>query len=671
MRSRFRSSLPLAGLVVGLAALPSPAGASVTEFTGLTAGQPAGIAAGPDGGVWFAERGLDGAIARMNLTGSLTEYVAGSVTAFSAGAQPADVATGPDGALWFTKQGNGGAIGRLDPGTGVVTEYTAGLTPASEPTAITAGPDGNLWFTQAARPGIGRITTAGVITEYGAGTSGGRPNDIVTGADEQLWFTLSGPDGVGRLDPATGAVTVFTQDITPGGAPNGIAAASNKKLFFTETAGARLGRIKTDGRVEEISEGITAGAQPAAIAEGGDGALWFTDASEPGRLGRLYPDAGEVEQFTAALSDGVAPGDGPGGIVAGPDGNVWFTQPGSPSRIVRVTVPPRADANTPELAADGRVRLKGSVRPNSQATTYFFEYGPTTAYGAGTAVASAGEVAGPIGVSADVELARDAYYHVRVTAMNASGTVVSSNHMFYFSPDGQILKEKPPKEERVEGTSTVNPEALAPYVPGTDTTAEPALLPPATPQLGETITVAPVTGRVRVKPPGAPRYLPLVAGATIRVGSLVDTRRGRVELRSARSATSTQKGRFWGSIFQVRQDRGARGLTRLELRGGRFGRCPAVKARGASALARAAGATRDSGRRRVVRRLWGKDRHARFRTEGRDSTASVRGTLWSTTDRCDGTVTRVKEGKVLVRDLHRKRNVLLGAGDSYLARHRR
>ena len=669
MRSRLRSSFPLAGLVLGLAALASPAGASVTEYTGLTAGRPAGITAGPDGAVWFTERGVGSAVARMSLTGSLTEHVAGSVTGFTAGAQPADVAAGPDGALWFTEQGNGGAIGRLDLETGVVTEYAAGLAPGSEPTAITAGPDGNLWFTQAARPGIGRITPAGVITQYSAGTSGGRPNDIVTGADLQLWFTLSGPDGVGRLDPATGAVTVFTQGITPEGAPNGIAAASNRKLFFTQTAGARLGRIKTDGRVEEISAGITAGAQPAAIAEGGDGALWFTDASEPGRLGRLYPDAGEVEQFTATLGDGVAAGDGPGGIVAGPDGNVWFTQPGSPSRIVRVTVPPRVEADTPELAADGRVRLKGSVRPNSQATTYFFEYGPTTAYGAGTAVASAGEDAGPIGVSADVELARDAHYHVRVTAVNASGTVVSSDHMFYFSPDGLILKEKPPKQERVEGTSTVDPDALAPYVPGTDAATEPALMPPSTPQLGETITVAPVTGRVRVKPPGAPRYLPLVAGATIRVGSLVDTRRGKVELRSARSATRTQKGRFWGSIFQVRQERGTRGLTRLKLRGGRFGRCPAAKASGA--LARTAGATRDSGRRRVVRRLWGKDRHARFRTEGRDSTASVRGTLWSTTDRCDGTVTRVKQGKVLVRDLHRKRSVLLGAGDSYLARHRR
>ena len=77
---------------------------------------------------------------------------------------------------------------------------------------------------------------------------------------------------------------------------------------------------------------------------------------------------------------------------------------------------------------------------------------------------------------------------------------------------------------------------------------------------------------------------------------------------------------------------------------------------GASALAREA-----RGKRRVVRRLWGKDSHARFRTHGRDSVATVRGTRWVTTDRCDGTLTKVSEGKVLVRDLHRKRSVLLTA----------
>jgi streptogramin lyase len=39
-------------------------------------------------------------------------------------------------------------------------------TAGSSPTSITVGPDGALWFTEQTGNKIGRITTAGVITEY-------------------------------------------------------------------------------------------------------------------------------------------------------------------------------------------------------------------------------------------------------------------------------------------------------------------------------------------------------------------------------------------------------------------------------------------------------------------------------------------------------------------------
>lgn len=72
-------------------------------------------------------------------------------------------------------------------------------------------------------------------------------------------------------------------------------------------------------------------------------------------------------------------------------------------------MPPLADISTPDPGPDQTVRLKARVGPNSQATTYFLEYGPTTGYGSQTAVASAGAGAAAVGVSSDVALARDAY----------------------------------------------------------------------------------------------------------------------------------------------------------------------------------------------------------------------------------------------------------------------
>ena len=66
--------------------------------------------------------------------------------------------------------------------------------------------------------------------------------------------------------------------------------------------------------------------------------------------------------------------------------------------------------------------------------------------------------------------------------------------------------------------------------------------------------------------------------------------------------------------------------------------------------------------------LWGSDRRGRFRTKGRNATATVRGTVWRTIDRCDGTLVTVQSGSVTVRDSSRRRSVTVRRGHSYLAR---
>jgi streptogramin lyase len=669
MSSRRRRTTAVLSWAIALMLVPvSSAAAAVTEFGGLTVGAPVDIATGPDRALWFTQQGVPGGVGRMTTDGSVTEYAAGLTPGFSLAAEPAQIAAGSDGALWFTEQGNGGAIGRLDPETGAVTEYTAGLTFGSRPAGIALGPDGNLWFAEQARDAIGRITPDGVITEFTAGLSAdSEPTDIAAGRDGNLWFTeRADPGRIGRIDPSTGVITEFSAGLTPESAPGSIVAGSNGKLYFTQSADpGRIGRIRADGRIEEYSSGFTAGTHPAGIAEGGDGAIWFTAANDPGRVGRLWPDSIAFSELAGGVTPGFTADAAPAGITRGPDGNIWFTQTALGGRIARVTVPPLAAIETPAVTADGKVRLKALIGPNGQPTSYHFEYGADTEYGDATEVASAGD-GGATEVSADVELARDARHHVRVIATNASGTAVSSDRQFYLTKDGRIVKERP--EDKVGGTSVVSEAASAAPVD-----APASELPPvAAPVLGESVAVTPVTGTVRVKPPGTRAYVPLVAGASIAVGSLVDTRRGTVRLRSARNrAGATQKGTFWGAIFQVRQPRGGRGMTSLVLRGGSFTGCPSGLARAGSVAPVASVARDGGGRRRVVRRLWGRDRNGRFRTQGRDSVATVRGTEWTTTDRCDGTLTRVREGAVLVRDLRRKRSVLLGAGHSYLARHRR
>jgi hypothetical protein len=55
------------------------------------------------------------------------------------------------------------------------------------------------------------------------------------------------------------------------------------------------------------------------------------------------------------------------------------------------------------------------------------------------------------------------------------------------------------------------------------------------------------------------------------------------------------------------------------------------------------------------------------RVLGRYSSGASTGTEWITEDRCDGTLTRVSQGSVSVRDLVNDRTVIVRAGHSYLA----
>ena len=277
--------------------------------------------------------------------------------------------------------------------------------------------------------------------------------------------------------------------------------------------------------------------------------------------------------------------------------------------------------------------LTAQVQPQGETTSYWFEYGATTSYGQTTATRSISKNAGLTAVSVAIDgLTPGTPYHVRVRAQNKEGSLVGADRTF------------------TTATAPAPPASSAPAAPSPETEAAPE------PTQGTAVVVAPVNGTVKVQEPGSGAFTTLAAGDAVPVGSVVDARRGTVALTSA-VTDGTQTGRFHGALFRVRQAAAGSGVTDLVLRGGNFAGCR--RARTARTAAR---------RKPPVRRLWGSDDGGKFRTHGRNSVATVRGTRWVTTDTCAGTRTTVREGAVSVRDLRRHRTVLVRAGGSYLAR---
>ncbi|MGZ4196536.1 MAG: hypothetical protein ACXVEW_03930 [Solirubrobacteraceae bacterium] len=149
------------------------------------------------------------------------------------------------------------------------------------------------------------------------------------------------------------------------------------------------------------------------------------------------------------------------------------------------------------------------------------------------------------------------------------------------------------------------------------------------PRLGRTAIVAAVSGRVRLRPRGARSFVRLEGRRLIGFGAAVDASHGSVRLVTARGAAGgEQSGVFDGGAFVVTQDRS--GVVDLLLTGGRR----AARACGAAAGRDPQAAAALSAK--VLRLLHGRA-HGRFRTRGRFAAATVRGTQWTTMDRCDGT----------------------------------
>jgi hypothetical protein len=334
---------------------------------------------------------------------------------------------------------------------------------------------------------------------------------------------------------------------------------------------------------------------------------------------------------------------------------------GATSNTVQVTAgncsasPPAITANSAAAQNSTTATLDGMVNPNGQSTVAHWEYGidpslrenpNTPLYDQRTADQPLGSGTTPVPVIANLTgLVPNALYHARLVATSSLGTTT-----------GPDIKFRTP--------------------------ADPAPPPPV---LGKSEDLTPLTGVVFVKLPaghGASDhsaqanlakgngFVPLTEARQVPLGSQIDSRRGTLRLLTARPAKhKTQSGVFGGALFKATQTKSGvlKGLTTLSLLENLFAGAPSFKGCPAR-LGKALDATAAKARPKVLQTLHARDNHGSFRTKGRYSAGTVRGTVWDTSDQCNGTLTTVQRGVVDVLDFHRHKTIVVHAGHSYLAK---
>lgn len=427
--------------VVVLCGSPIATAQTVTEFTIPTAAsRPFGIAAGPDGALWFVE-GDGNKIGRITTAGAFTEYTIPTKTNFgNFSSHPQCIVAGPDGAMWFV-EGDGNKIGRIDT-AGKITEFAnfAG----GWPQCLTAGPDGALWIADQGPMGggaasgdgwIGRITTAGVLTKFPLPRKNVQANFITAGPDGALWFGTADDKGnstIGRITTA-GAVTEFPVP-TPGAVVFGITAGPDGALWFAEANLDKIGRITTTGIVTEFPV-PTAGSGPTWLVTGPDGALWYT-ASSPApsgngdltftgdKIGRITT-SGAVTEFTLPTA-----GSGPVVIVAGPDGALWFTE-ATASKIGKLTLPPPAPPAPAPLDPTKTVSLPPVTQAAYTAATGQLPEAAVQVSATGTFGSATLRVTLDLAKAIPAAFAASATYNVYVAALVPGALIGAASPAFY------------------------------------------------------------------------------------------------------------------------------------------------------------------------------------------------------------------------------------------------
>ncbi len=480
-----------------------------------------------------------------------------------------------------------------------VSQYP--LPSGAHPSGITQAPDGAMWALEDGGASIDRVVPDGTVARFPAS---GFPSlvDATFDLGGNLWFTGGTADRLGRAPAGATLGAISTWNFGPGCQPTGVATGPDGAVWFSKLDCNVVGRIDPTSAPDSahLDVHLPDGTEPMRITAGPDGAMWFT-AYGSGRIGRVAPDGTVTWPVPGGL-------DHPYDLATGADGNLWVT---SDDAILRVTT--------------------------SGAVTRF----------------TAGLPAGPRGIAAGP----DGNLYVAASGADALAQV----HL-----DGTITPIALPAGAGPQDVAASRDGSI--WFTATSGgwigrwTADPPAPPPAVaappePQLGKTVVAAPTSGKVRVTNPGSKRSYVLRGTGKVPVGATFDTRHGRVAITTALPGDKTQRGRFWGGFFKVRQSRSRslRGMTTLELRSN-------LSCSDARAAAKK--------KRKRTNSLWGSDRHGKFRTRGRNATATVRGTVWRTTDTCNGTLVSVSSGRVSVRDSVRRRTVTVRSGHRYLARNK-
>jgi virginiamycin B lyase len=229
----------------------------------------------------------------------------------TAGAGVLNITRGPDGNVWFTER-LAGKIGRMTP-AGVISEFVTS-SPTTYPDVIMSYA-GNLVFLENGTY-MATCTPAGFVKESTDGYVVSSTS-MTLGIDGRIWMTSSSQYLAPLRVLANGPQSNFYA--APGylSDPRSVVSGPDGRIWFARPNSTKLGVMSVDDETGTIQT-IDVKVPPRFVTGGPDGNLWVTSA--PGTILKVSVQGTVLDSWTLPGEPGV------GAITTGWDGAVWFTE---------------------------------------------------------------------------------------------------------------------------------------------------------------------------------------------------------------------------------------------------------------------------------------------------------------------------------------------------------
>jgi len=293
---------------------------------------------------------------------------------------------------------------------------TANILFQIDPTATYVGAHAS--FT--ATPGAG--TSAGFdgsasTTPYGPLTWSWQFGDATTGTGATATHTYAAAGTYTvllQVKDARGDANETTHTVTVGSAPPPPPAVATGSASGVSASGATVsGSVNPNGSATSVwFEYGTSSAygSPTAVQSVGSGS---SSVSVQAVLWGLQPST--VYHFRLV-------GTSAAGTSQGADATFTTSTP-------VVVTPPAVTTDAPHVQKT-KVQFRGVINPNGDATTYFFRYGATTAYGSQTSTGTLAAGTTPVSVTSMSSRLPSGTYHVQLVATNSAGTTYGGDVVF-------------------------------------------------------------------------------------------------------------------------------------------------------------------------------------------------------------------------------------------------